>query len=120
MTRPLHLINEALAFLFELAALAALAWWGFSVHPLLGIGAPLAAVIVWGLFAAPKARFQIPLAGVIVVKALVFGAATAALLALDKPGLAITFAILVVINTTIATFDRNAAVVRARAGRPMP
>jgi Protein of unknown function (DUF2568) len=48
-------VNLGLAFLLELAALAALCWWGFHVSAatwvkvVLGIGAPLAAVIVWSL-----------------------------------------------------------------------
>lgn len=118
MTRPLpgplHVANEAVAFVIEILALVVLGWWGFSVNPLLGIAAPLLAIIVWGLFAAPRARFQVPIVGVLLVKDLVFGAATVALFALGKPGLAITFAILAVINTALVTIDRNAAVVKAR------
>jgi hypothetical protein len=114
LPRPLHVINEGLAFVIEVLALVALGWWGFSVNPLLGIAAPLAAIILWGLFAAPKARYQVGLVVVLLVKDLVFGVATVALFALGKPGLAITFAILAVINTAIVTIDRNAAVAIAR------
>ena len=117
---PLHAVNEAVAFILEILALVALGWWGFSVHPLLGIAAPLLAIIVWGLFAAPRARYQVSIIAVLLVKDLVFGAATIALFALDEPGLAITFAIVAVINTAIATIDRNAAVVRARSGETDP
>jgi len=44
--RGLHTANEAAAFLIELTALAALAWWGFTtgnrtpVHVTLGQGLP--------------------------------------------------------------------------------
>src|SRR5258706_4542265 len=61
MKRGLFAANEALAFLLELAALAALAAWGFAVgdgglaKAALAIGAPLLAAVVWGLFAAPRA-----------------------------------------------------------------
>lgn len=78
MPRGLHAANEALAFLLELAALAALAWWGFTtgssllVRVLLGVGTPLVAVVLWGLFA-----------------------------------------VIALVNTTIATADRN-AVMNAR------
>jgi Protein of unknown function (DUF2568) len=108
--RPL---NEALAFLVELAALAALGWWGFTaggptmLRVALGVGAPLLAAVVWGLFAAPKAFVRLPLAGVLVVKAVVFGAATAALYAVGHPILATTYAVVVVLNTTYVTFRRR-------------
>ncbi|MCD2462893.1 YrdB family protein [Streptomyces sp. MBT42] len=114
---PLHPLNEVLAFLLELAALAVLARWGWesaaSIVPrlLLAVAAPVAAAVLWGLFAAPKARFRVPLAGVLAVKALVFGAAAAALAGLERPGWATAFAVVVVVNTALATLDR-----RERAG----
>lgn len=48
--------------------------------------APAAAAALWGLFAAQKARIPAPLAGVLAVKALVFGAAVAALYAMGRHG----------------------------------
>ena len=57
--KPLHYFNEGLAFLMELAALAALAWWGFHTgsgigpHLLLGLGAPVLMGWTWGMWAAP-------------------------------------------------------------------
>jgi hypothetical protein len=119
----LHVANEGLAFLLEVAALAALAWWGATrgaskaAGVLLGIGAPLAAAVVWGLFASPRAKIRLPLAGVIAVKALVFGCASAATYALGLPGLATSFAAIALINTVIATLDRDAAM-RRSGGRP--
>ncbi|MDX2562030.1 YrdB family protein [Streptomyces sp. TX20-6-3] len=110
---PLYALNEVLAFLLELAALAVLAWWGWesaeSIAPrlLLAVAAPAAAAVLWGLFAAPKARFRVPVAGVLAVKALVFGAAVAALLALERPGWATVFAVVVVANTALVTLDRR-------------
>src|SRR6266545_1533535 len=104
--------NDALAFLLELVALA---YWGARVGPgtpakvALAVGAPLLAAIVWGLFAAPRARFAVPLVGVLVVKALVFGAAVAALATTGHRALAVAFAVVVVANTTVATLVRNRA-----------
>ncbi|GAA4604696.1 hypothetical protein GCM10023195_16020 [Actinoallomurus liliacearum] len=118
--RPLHVVNEGLAFALEIAALAVLAWWGADVGDgvvlsvLLGVGVPLVTAVVWGLFAAPKARVRLPLAGVLLVKVLVFGAATAALYALDHGALALVGAVIVVANLVLATLDRN-ALVRNRA-----
>ncbi|WP_017236574.1 YrdB family protein [Streptomyces sp. SS] len=116
---PLHVLNEGLAFLLELAALAVLAWWGWSsAEPVLlrlalALAAPALAAVVWGLFAAPKARIRLPLAGVLLVKALVFGAAALALHALDRPSWAVAFALVALLNTALATADRQAAMHRA-------
>ncbi|MEX0173079.1 YrdB family protein [Streptomyces sp. LMG1-1-1.1] len=115
---PLHVLNEGLAFLLELAALAVLAWWGWesadhvALRLLFAVAAPALAAVVWGLFAAPKARIPLPLPGVLVVKALVFGAAALALHALDRPSSALVFAVVALLNTALATVDRRAAMRR--------
>ncbi|MFF5921005.1 DUF2568 domain-containing protein [Streptomyces flavochromogenes] len=114
---PLYVFNEGLAFLLELAALAMLAWWGWesaeALAPrlLLAVAAPAAAAVLWGLFAAPKARVRLPVVGVLAVKALVFGAAAAALYALGRHGGAVVFAVVAVVNTALATVDRRARAV---------
>ncbi|MGP9022637.1 YrdB family protein [Streptomyces sp. BR1] len=114
LPRPLHVLNEGSAFLLELCALAALAWWGYrtggntAVSLLLAVAAPGAAAVVWGLFAAPKARIPVPLAGVLTVKALVFAAAVAGLYTVGHHTLAIAFAAVALLNTTVATLDRRA------------
>ncbi len=61
-------VNLALAFGVELAALAAVGLYGFSldrgpgVRVLVGVGGPLAMAAVWGYYASPKAPH--PLRGV--------------------------------------------------------
>ncbi|HEY2697001.1 MAG TPA: YrdB family protein [Pseudonocardiaceae bacterium] len=116
MPRGLHALNEGLAFLFEIAALVAISWWGCHIgdntadHILLGLGAPLLAIVLWGLFAAPRSAVRTPMAGVLSVKIVVFGAAAVGLWFTGLHVLAVVFAVLVAINTTIATVDRNAAV----------
>ena len=106
--RPWFAANEVLAFLVEIAALAALAWWGFATgggvvaRVVLGIGTPAAAAVLWGLFAAPRARFRPPLPAVLLVKALVLLGAAAAIGALGHLGLAIAFAVVVIANTAAA------------------
>ncbi|MFF0559579.1 YrdB family protein [Streptomyces sp. NPDC004266] len=115
---PLHVLNEGLAFLLELAALAVLARWGWegaeggALRLLLAVAAPAAAAVIWGLFAAPRARIPLPLPGVLLVKALVFGAAAVALQALDRPAWALSFAVVALVNTALATADRRAAMRR--------
>jgi hypothetical protein len=81
----LRTANLGLRFVLELAALIALAAWGFhtgdswAADIALGIGAPVLAAVAWGLFVAPKARFVVPVAMRIAVELLVFGAAVVAL-----------------------------------------
>ncbi|WP_441249263.1 YrdB family protein [Kitasatospora sp. McL0602] len=116
LPKPLHIFNEGLAFILEVAALAALCWWGFStgsnvgVHLLLGLGTPVLAAVVWGMFAAPKARFQVPLSGVLTVKFLVFASATVGLWVIDRHTLSLVFGVVALINTAVATTDRQALV----------
>jgi hypothetical protein len=98
--------NLALAFILELCALAALAYWGVwtanstAGSVALGIGAPLVAAILWGLFAAPRAVISRPPLR-FVEKVLVFGAATVALYATGHHALAVIFAIIVIINSVL-------------------
>ncbi|MDH6575346.1 YrdB family protein [Kitasatospora sp. MAP5-34] len=118
--QPLHVVNEGLAFLIEVAALAALCWWGFSTgsgvvtHLVLGLGAPLLAAVLWGMFAAPKARFQVSLPGVLLVKFLVFAAAIVALWAIGWHALATVLGVVAAVNTVVATVDRHALMHRRR------
>ena len=112
-------INLGLAFLLEVAALAALCWWGFHLsgptwlNVLLGLGAPVVAAIVWGLFAAPRARFKLSMASTLLVKAAVFGCATAALIGSGQAVLGIVFAVVVVANTALIRIGNLDAGVRA-------
>lgn len=107
------MVNEGLAFLLEMAAFAALAWWGFTTggnmlaNIVLGIGAPVAAMVLWGMFAAPKAKFKVALPFVMLVKALVFGAAALAFHGVGHPALAIAFAVVALVNTVLLTLDRE-------------
>ena len=119
--KGLHALNEGVAFVFEILALVVLAWWGAHIgpntadHVLLGIGMPLLAIVLWGLFAAPRSAVRTPMVGVLSVKVVVFGAAAVGLWLSGTHVLAVVFAVLVAINTTIATVDRTAAVRVSRA-----
>ena len=99
---PFHGALLAVRFVLELAALAALAYWGFTEYDgvtavLLGDGAPLVAAVVWGLFVSPKAKYGTPVRQAI-GEAAVFGAAVIALFAAGRPVLAIVFAALAVVD----------------------
>ena len=101
-------VNLAVKFLLELAAFAALAYWGATTGHgawavLLAIAAPLAAVIVWGLFAAPRARRRLPLPARAPLELAVFGLAAAGLAAAGAVTLALIFGIVVVLNAALLT-----------------
>lgn len=111
--RPLHLANEALAFLIELAALAGLCLWGFQ-HLALGIGAPIALIVVWALFCAPKAWVTLPTIPLMVLRtALLLGTAVA-LFASGWQLAAIVFAVVILINAAITVMDRDALIRQPR------
>ncbi len=98
----------ALAFASELAALAALAFWGWTVpgstlpRVLLAVGAPVLAAVLWGVFAAPRAPVRV-LALAVLVKLLVFGSAVAALAATGHPRLAVVLAVAAAAGSLLST-----------------
>jgi hypothetical protein len=96
----------ALRFLLELAALGALAYWGFQEFDgaaaiLVGIGAPLAAALVRAVFVAPKRRVRREEALRWLAELLVFGAAAAALIDAGAVVLGIAFAVVAVADGVV-------------------
>jgi uncharacterized protein DUF2568 len=95
------------AFLSELAALAALAVWGWSasgsslVRVVLAVGAPLVAAVLWGVFAAPHAPVDVAVLTVL-VKLVVFGAGVLALLATGHPRLAVALALAALLSSVLS------------------
>ncbi|HEY7258298.1 MAG TPA: DUF2568 domain-containing protein [Gaiellales bacterium] len=81
--------NLALRFLLELAALAALAYWGWGVSWVLAIAAPAAWIALWATFGSPKARVKLSTPQRIVFEAIAFGAAAAALWGAGQETLAV-------------------------------
>ena len=71
--------NLALRFVLELAALAALAYWGWGLSWVLAIAAPAAWIALWATFGSPKARVTLSTPQRIAFEAVVFGAAAVAL-----------------------------------------
>ena len=96
----------AVRFGLELAALSALGYWGITTGAgvlskiILGLGAPLVAAVLWGLFVSPKARVQSPLLKA-VFEIVVFGGAVLALQAAGHAGLAITFAVVALLDSVL-------------------
>ena len=98
-------VNDAVAFLVEVAVLILLAVWGFQIGSgpmswVLGVGIPGAAIAIWALFAAPNSVYDI-LVAEIAVKALVLGGGLLAAFVLLPVGWAIAFAAVVAVNTIL-------------------
>jgi hypothetical protein len=77
--------NLAVRFFLELAALAALAYWGWGVSWVLAILAPAAWIALWATFGSPKAKVPLSTPQRIAFEAIVFGAASVALWAAGRP-----------------------------------
>jgi hypothetical protein len=108
MMEALKAANLAAAFILELCALGALAYWGFnaSENPLirliLGVGAPLIMIVIWGIFLAPKSSRHFKEPALSVAKLIVFGLAGAALAAAGQTTAAAVFMAAVVVNLLLA------------------
>jgi hypothetical protein len=106
-TGALRAGNLVLRFVLELAALAALAYWGFHTghtaiaDVVLGLGAPLVAAVVWGVFAAPNSARRLRGGALVAVQSAVFAAAAVGLAAAGQPVLAIVFALVVAVNSVL-------------------
>ena len=96
--------NEALRFLLELCALAALGYWGYVTgrQPVarwgFALGIPLAVAALWGAFGAPGAPAPVSAGVRLLLEILIFGGATAALATTGHPGLAWAFGLLALGN----------------------
>jgi hypothetical protein len=100
--------NLALAFLLELAGLAAFGYWGFVVPDGLvlklvaGLGVPIAAAVLWGLFAAHKASVALPARAKLAVQLGWFAVAAAALAFAGHGWLGVVLFLLYVLNRVLA------------------
>ena len=96
-------VNLLVRFALELAALAALAYWGSQtgtgvVRLVLALTAPAALALVWGTVLAPKRRIDLPKPVRLVLELAVFGAAALALVATDHDALAIALAAIALVS----------------------
>ena len=99
--------NLGLRFLLELAALAAVGWWGWHIggstlgRLVLAIVLPLGVALVWGAFIAPKARVKVSRPVWYGLQVLIFGAAALALVSVWSPWAGVAFALIVAANTAL-------------------
>jgi Protein of unknown function (DUF2568) len=104
--------NLALKFLLELAAIAALAYWGATVGEgvvsvILALGVSALFIVLWGRFAAPRSAHRLPARSRIPFELGLFALAALALVLAGSPLLAAAFAVLVVVNAALLTvFDQ--------------
>ncbi|HEU0027454.1 MAG TPA: YrdB family protein [Ktedonobacterales bacterium] len=107
MLAAIRYSNLAVAFLVELAALAALGYWGVQVGNgtaakiALGVGAPLLMIVAWWLFIAPRAVVTVPRLVNLALRILVFGLAVAALAVAGRPDWAWVFGVVVAANLAL-------------------
>lgn len=100
-------VNAAVRFLLELAALVVFGYWGYSLGSTqvasvgLGIGVPLGVAVVWALFGSPAAPYRLGHPWRLLLELAVLGGAAVALAALDRPTLAVAFAVAAGINTAL-------------------
>jgi hypothetical protein len=117
-------VNLGLRFLIELAALAALGYWGSQAgrgttpHVLFAISAPLGAAVIWGAFVAPKAAVRVSEPVRLAIELLVYAAATAGLAAADQTVLAIIFAVAAVANSAAVRLLSGKGEARGQAPDP--
>ena len=103
----LRVINLAVRFFLELAALAAFAYWAAHVDAsrgvriLLAILAPIVVAVFWGFFVSPKARFSTGRAGQVGLGLIVFLAAAAALFVRGQSALGVAFACTAVVSSAL-------------------
>lgn len=100
--------NLALKFLLELAAFAALAWWGATVGSgvvsvLVAVAAPLGAIVLWGLFAAPRASRRLPLPARVPLELAILGLAALGLGVVAGVTAGLALGVLIVLNAALLT-----------------
>src|SRR5947209_5753546 len=99
--------NLGVRFLLEVAALAAMGYWGFQAGEtafariLLGIGAPLVLAVLWGTFAAPRSLLLVVGAPKTLLGLFLLGAAALALAVAGQPALALAFGALILVNQAL-------------------
>src|SRR4051812_4030867 len=107
MMQAWHWLWATVAFASELAALAALAFGGWSlpaptaVRVIATVGLPLVAAGLWGLFAAPQAVVHVVVLAAL-TKIVVYGSAVLALAWTGHPRLAVVLAVAAVLGSVLS------------------
>jgi len=100
--------NQLLAFLLELAMLAAFGYSAFVLAPAgwpawaAAIAIVAVAIVLWAIWAAPTSSTRLPTIPLVIFKLVLFGAASAALAAVGRPMLGVVLIVVFVINLGLA------------------
>ena len=86
-------------FACEIAAVAAVVWWGW---PVLGILLGVAVIAVWGAWIAPKAPRRLPDPMRILIELAIFALATVAFVEVGQTTMAIVFAVAAVLTAGLS------------------
>jgi Protein of unknown function (DUF2568) len=87
--------------------LAVVGYWGFHDHAswaaklVFGAGGPILIATVWGMLMAPRSSRRASEGVRALLEVVIFGLATAALVASTRAGLAITFAVVAAVNALL-------------------
>ena len=101
-------LNLGLAFLLELALLAALAYWGWSLDAataarwLVAVAAPVGLAVIWSLIAAPTAKRRLSPAPLLAFKLGVFTVGAVLLFSSGQHAPAIALEAIAVANLALA------------------
>ncbi|MDJ0358102.1 YrdB family protein [Paenarthrobacter sp. PH39-S1] len=110
-------VHLCLAFLLEVAMVAAFCVWGFKFaapwNYVLGIGVPAAVVVLWSLFLAPRATHRIPLPVIPPVSLLIFLLAAVALSVAELVAPAIVLAVIGAGNAGLGLYLQSVLKVRS-------
>ena len=105
--------NLGLAFLLELALLAALVAFGvrldapWPVQTVVAVVLPVAVVLCWGVLVAPRARRRLTPRARLVLETVLLGVGVVALAVVDLVALAIVLAVLAAVNLVLRVlFDQ--------------
>jgi len=105
--------NLGVLFLIELAALAAVSYWGFTrdvaapLAWLLGLGAPAVLIVLWALFGSQKASYKTRGAVRVGFELVWFGAGVAALFAAGAVVWAVALAAVCAVSKALAVIWRQ-------------
>jgi Protein of unknown function (DUF2568) len=94
-------LNLGLRFGCEVAALVAVAWFGWRTTPVLAVVFPLLVAGVWGVGIAPRARRRWPDPQRFTAELVVFAAATAAFVGVGQAIVGVGFAVLAVVTAVL-------------------
>ena len=107
MLDALKAANVALRFLLELGILGAYGYWGYRtgrntlIRIVLAVGLPVLAAAIWVIFGAPGAALQLKDPLHLALEVSLFGGAALALYVARQPKIAVTLAVLFVINRSL-------------------